>query len=275
VDLLVSLRDGGSPVSARGEVVWVREGGPEEPGGMAVRFLGLDESSALRITRLVADRTREPESDERRAVRIRLPGLPSALRAVARDLTSAGVTLEAELPWLRLGSSVSTEVSPGMAKVGSMRWVGIDVAHDGTARLRISVDFAAGAPDERFASSAQVPVVVEPGERPAAPAPSAPPAVAAREPARPPPRKRRRWRLLLGAAVVGVLGTLTWRMVGVPPRRLEIAPPQVLEVPPDLSLPAASRVIPKEPGADASGGAKGHDSAQTHRRRPRSGKHDE
>ena len=164
VEMRVNLSDGGSPLETRGEVVWVRpQNDDHAKAGMAVRFLALDEMSARRIARLVASRVREPTGMLKRKVRIKLAGLPAALRAVARDLSEQGVMLEAELPWLKLGSMVETEIAPGRSRVGRMRWVGVDVAPSGVARLRISVDFD-GAANGAAAAAAPVQAVHEPDE---------------------------------------------------------------------------------------------------------------
>jgi len=158
VEMKVNLHDGGSPLEARGEVVWVKSQDESAKAGMALRFLALDEMSARRIARLVASRVREPTGMLKRKVRIKLAGLPAPLRAVARDLSEQGVMLEAELPWLKLGSAVTTEVTQGRERVGRLKWVGIDVAPSGAARLRISVDFTA----DGAAATASPPVVDQP-----------------------------------------------------------------------------------------------------------------
>jgi hypothetical protein len=135
VDLQMNLKDGGGPVDAQGEVVWVRD------GGMALRFLEMDQTGTNRITRLVEKRRRDVTGVQPlRDVRIRLPSLPSPLRAVARDQTEHGIMLEAELPWLKLGSAVTTELGPDRVQAGVVRWVGLDVTRAGSARLRIFVD---------------------------------------------------------------------------------------------------------------------------------------
>jgi len=145
VDLQVSLRDGKSPVHAKGEVVWVQDGAEDERG-MALRFVDLQGEAESRIERLVALRTGEPTGTSanptRRELRIRLPSLPSPLRAVARDQTDRGLMLEAELPWLTLGSEIVAELSPDRAVEGTVRWVGLDVTRAGHARLRIFVEVA-------------------------------------------------------------------------------------------------------------------------------------
>src|SRR5262245_25789449 len=70
VEMRVNLRDGGTPLETRGEVVWVRPQDDETArAGMAVRFLALDEMSARRIARLVASRVREPTGYLKRKVR--------------------------------------------------------------------------------------------------------------------------------------------------------------------------------------------------------------
>jgi hypothetical protein len=48
--------------------------------------------------------------------------------------------IEAELPWLRLGSQVTTELSSDRACDGRVQWIGLDVTRSGSARLRIFVD---------------------------------------------------------------------------------------------------------------------------------------
>ena len=63
------------------------------------------------------------------------------MRATARDLSDRGVMIEAELPWLKLGSQVTTELSPERACDGRVQWIGLDVTRGGAARLRIFVDF--------------------------------------------------------------------------------------------------------------------------------------
>jgi uncharacterized protein (TIGR02266 family) len=154
VDLRVSLRDGGGPVHAKGEVVWVDER-DRESRGMALRFIELAGDAERRIAKLVALRTREPTGVGRRQLRIHLPSLSTPLRAVARDETDRGLMLEAELPWLTLGSQIVAELSPERAVEGVVRWVGLDVTRAGHARLRIFVDTGGEEPSMRPAVLAQ------------------------------------------------------------------------------------------------------------------------
>ena len=152
VALKVELRDGGAAVDAQGEVVWVRDGDGEAPG-MALRFVGLDETSTRRIGRVVAAGRREPSALFKRDVRIRLASLPAPLRAVARDQSEEGLILEAELPWLKLGSEISAELGPGQTRTGRVRWVGLDLTRAGAARLRILVDLTEEAPSDQSTSA--------------------------------------------------------------------------------------------------------------------------
>jgi uncharacterized protein (TIGR02266 family) len=234
VEMKVNLGDGGSPLQARGEVVWVQPRGEDTRAGMAVRFLGLDEMSSRRIARLVAAKVAESTEPPKRKVRIKLDGLPAPLRAVARDLSEQGVTLEAELPWLKLGSTVTTEVAPGRTRTGRLRWVGIDVAPGGAARLRISVDFE-GATAQRAQAA---------GDGVSAEQLAAVDASAEMVPLA---RRRRAWPwvllLLIAGAAAGGWRFLD-RMVSVAPREgVEL---RVTDAFPDADVPpVVRRLIPK------------------------------
>lgn len=163
VHLKVNLRDGATPLDVDAEVVWRAD------GGMALRFVDLDDMGRRRIQRLV--QKREPTQLGRRDVRIHLPELSAPLRATARDLTERGVMIEAELPWLRLGSPVTTELAPDRACDGRVQWIGLDVTRSGSARLRIFVDLAdedAPAPPPEVANDAQIDATVTPGDAEAA-----------------------------------------------------------------------------------------------------------
>src|SRR5438067_3829810 len=150
VHLKVNLRDGASPLDVDAEVL------RRADDGIALRFVELDDVARRRIQRIV--QKREPTQFGKRDVRIHLPSLSAPLRASARDLTERGVMIEAELPWLRLGSQVTTELSSDRACDGRVRWIGLDVTRAGSARLRIFVDLAeegaAGAPPSAVLATA-------------------------------------------------------------------------------------------------------------------------
>jgi len=139
VDL--DLGDGEPPVVADARVVWARTTTqPEGPAGVALRFLRIAHDGVRRIARLVSARTEITPGLLRRRVRVRLPGLESPLRAVASDVTPETVMIESEIGWLQLGAAVSTELAPGDVRNGRLRWIGVDVAPTGAARLRLAID---------------------------------------------------------------------------------------------------------------------------------------
>ena len=128
VHLKVNLRDGATPLDVDAQVLRNAE------GGMALQFVELDDVARRRIQRLV--QKREPTQFGKRDVRIHLPSLPAPLRASARDLTERGVMIEAELPWLRLGSQVTTELSSDRA--------GLLAVQDPHAAMRMHLKMAGG-----------------------------------------------------------------------------------------------------------------------------------
>ena len=141
VSLDLELGDGEPPIAADAQVVWARETAqPEGPAGVALRFSRIAHDGLQRLTRLVSRRAEAAAGLLRRRVRVRLPGLESPLRAVARDVTAETVIVESEIGWLQLGSAVSTELSPSDVRNGRLRWVGVDVAPSGAARLRLGID---------------------------------------------------------------------------------------------------------------------------------------
>jgi uncharacterized protein (TIGR02266 family) len=239
VGLMVEMRDGQGPLAAQGEVVWARPDQTNSGAGMALRFVELDELSERRIEKLVAQNLREPTGRIRRDVRIRLPALPSPLRAVARDQTEQGIMLEAELPWLQLGAEVVTELSPTEARVGRVQWIGLDVTRAGSARLRIfvetePVESAVRLPPPAEQSSAQNRVVV--AERLVTPTPKAPP---------------RAWKSWARVAAAGAMaaGLTAFVMRPPPPAmilRAALAEPVVVAKPHPPTVVAIPKEKPEE-----------------------------
>jgi hypothetical protein len=76
--------------------------------------------------------------------RIKLESLPAALSAVVSDVSSAGITIEADLPWLSVGTSVCANCPDGVEYTARVQSFDIDLTPSGSARLRI---FAALSPD--------------------------------------------------------------------------------------------------------------------------------
>jgi PilZ domain len=232
VHLKVNLRDGASPLDVDAEVV------RRDDGGMAMRFKQLDDVARRRIQRLV--QKREPTQFGKRDVRIHLPSLSAPLRASARDLTERGVMLEAELPWLRLGSQVTTELSPERACEGRVQWIGLDVTRSGSARLRIFVDLA-----EESVEGALPPATAFVADD-ALPTASAPP--------RSPAWHRWVWPSIAMAGLIATAG-LSGALLRQPPTAvlLPTAPPErdapAVRMPKQLTVPAEKT---EEPALTAS-----------------------
>ena len=141
VALDLELGDGEPPLAADGKVVWSRDlAQADGPAGVALRFSRIAHDGVRRIARLVATHAEAPQGLLRRRVRVRLPGLDSPLRAIASDVTQETVMVESEIGWLQLGAAVSTELAPNDVRNGRLRWVGVDVAPSGSARLRLAID---------------------------------------------------------------------------------------------------------------------------------------
>jgi hypothetical protein len=116
------------------------------------------------------------ESDGRRGeVPIRLESLPTPLRAVVRDHGEGGLRIEAELPWLSVGTVVHAAGADGVERTGRVQSFDVELTGEGSARLLI------------FTAPEGADVVIEP------------PA----QPGRPPQATRRRSPLLIAALVLG------------------------------------------------------------------------
>jgi hypothetical protein len=82
-------------------------------------------------------------SARRGETRIRLESLPTPLRAAVRERSEGSVTIEAELPWLSLGTALRVDSADGTEQSGSVRSFDVEVTSAGSARLLI---FAATGP---------------------------------------------------------------------------------------------------------------------------------
>ena len=258
IRMKVNLRDGAEPVEVEGEVV------RHADEGMAVRFLGLGDPDRQRIQRLV--QKREPTLFGRRDVRIHLPALNAPLRASARDLSDRGVMIEAELPWLKLGSQVTTELSPERACEGRVQWIGLDVTRGGAARLRIFVDLNEDTTNEVVPTDimANVP---PPG------ALEASDAVVASAKARPAGSRGARglfWPSLAVCSLLALAGVSTALLRRPPtPVLLPTAPPEreapVAHLPSQLTMPRQpAEVTPEPPVATKPKHAKARPKKRTH-----------
>lgn len=110
------------------------------------RFGKLYDDARGRLSRVLAAVRREPTGVRPTVpVRIKLGDLPAPLRAVVRDESHGGILIEAELPWLTVGSDVQAEFADGREKTGRVHWFGVDATRVGSARLRIFVDLSSSA----------------------------------------------------------------------------------------------------------------------------------
>jgi hypothetical protein len=90
--------------------------------------------------------TAEADNTDGAKARIKFDSLPTALRAVVRDASEMGITIEAELPWLSVGTAVHADCPNGVAYTARVHSFELDVTGSGTARLRI---FAAPSGQEQ------------------------------------------------------------------------------------------------------------------------------
>jgi hypothetical protein len=92
--------------------------------------------------------------------RIKFDSLPTVLRAVVSDASDVGITIEAELPWLSVGTALHADCPNGVEYTARVQSFDLDVTGSGAARLRI---FAA------LSAPAQPPADPKPSKRPRQP----------------------------------------------------------------------------------------------------------
>jgi hypothetical protein len=187
-----------------------------------------DDNGRGKVGRVLARLRREPTGVRPSTeVRIKLADLPAPLRALARDQSADGLLIEAELPWLKVGSDAEAELPTGTQK-GRVRWFGVDATRAGTARLRVFVD------------------TTPPGS------PSTPslPFVHARAPS-----TRRVWASIFLAVVCSSAALVVGLRIPRPPRLMLLASP--VEVPAQVRMPSLvfvpkllPEVAPQETAAD-------------------------
>lgn len=107
------------------------------------RLTKLYDNTRGRLARVLSAVRREPTGARPTTnVRIKLGALPAPLRAIMRDESHGGMLIEAELPWLTVGSEIQAEFPDGREKSGRVHWFGVDATRAGSARLRIFVDLS-------------------------------------------------------------------------------------------------------------------------------------
>ena len=133
------------------EAVVVRAVRPEhelEPPGMALCFMPLAEDDAGRLAAFIEGRLRPPAGEP---VRLQLGDLDFPITARTGASWGNLLSVDAELPFLRLGTDVRLELPAGWESAvgeGCIRWVSIHVPPDtGVPRLNIGIELAAPPAD--------------------------------------------------------------------------------------------------------------------------------
>lgn len=179
-----------------------------------------------RIARVLGRVRREPTGVRpTQPVRIKLGELPAPLRAVVRDESHGGILIEAELPWLTVGSAVQAEFTDGREKAGRVHWFGVDATQAGSARLRIFVDLSS----ESTPASLRLPDVRDLERRP------------------------NRWSWALTTAILVVVASSLVYIVARRPPQPAPLPSPVASAPPPPRAPATVSG-PNEPLAPPTGG---------------------
>ena len=185
-----------------------------------------------RIGRVLGRVRREPTAVRpTQPVRIKLGELPAPMRAVVRDESHGGILIEAELPWLTIGSAVQAEFTDGREKAGRVHWFGVDATQAGSARLRIFVDLSS----ESTPASLRLPDVHDLE------------------------RRSNRWSWAVATAILVVVASSLVYIVARRPPQPALLPSPVASAPSPPCAPAAASV-PRERSAPPSGGV--HESAQ-------------
>lgn len=140
VAILFELPDG-QLVDAEATVVrLVRPESASEPTGMALCFGQLDPAVEERIEQFIMGRTRPAGG---KVVRLHLDGLGYPIKARTHSSWQNMLSVDAELPFLQLGSPVSLPQSDGSN--GNIRWVSVHIPPEsGVPRINIGIEMADG-----------------------------------------------------------------------------------------------------------------------------------
>src|SRR2546430_1816888 len=93
--------------------------------------------------RLTKPRPFSPPSEE---VPIKLESLPTPLRAVVRNQSESCLRIEAELPWLAIGTVVNVGSPEGGELTGRVQSFDVEVTSAGSARLVIFAGLSPAGP---------------------------------------------------------------------------------------------------------------------------------
>lgn len=127
----------GGALEVDGEVVWAHDAG-ERSGEFGLRFATLDEGAEASLRRLVEHLGGEPGA--RGSVRLHLDGVSTPIEAEITDRDDEWMTVEQELPFLRIGMGVAVE-GPNAPPRGRLASVDLRL-EDGTPRLVLGVERA-------------------------------------------------------------------------------------------------------------------------------------
>jgi hypothetical protein len=87
--------------------------------------------------RTAVSATRQPAQQETGKARIKFESLPTVLSAMVSEVSSVGITIEADLPWLSVGTRVLANCPDGIEYTARVQSFDVDVTTAGAARLRI------------------------------------------------------------------------------------------------------------------------------------------
>lgn len=128
----------GEEIAVDGQVVWAHEAG-ERSGEFGLRFDAVDEHVQEHLRELV----RHLRGDASKIARLHLDGVASPIEAEVLEHDARWMTVEQELPFLRIGMGITLE-GAGAAPRGELASVDLRIV-DGVPRLVLAVELGAHA----------------------------------------------------------------------------------------------------------------------------------
>ena len=128
----------GEEIAVDGQVVWAHEAG-ERSGEFGLRFAAVDEHVQEHLRELV----RHLRGDASKIARLHLDGVASPIEAEVLEHDARWMTVEQELPFLRIGMGITLE-GAGAAPRGQLASVDLRIV-DGVPRLVLAVELGAEA----------------------------------------------------------------------------------------------------------------------------------
>lgn len=145
----------GEEVELDGEVVWAHDAG-ERSGEFGLRFAELDVRAESALSRLVEHLGGAKRDGMRPRARLHLEGIATPIDGEVLERDGSWLTVEQELPFLRIGMSVAVEgTGPAQGRLSSVDLrveQGVPrlvlVVEDARARTEGAIDAASEAPDD-------------------------------------------------------------------------------------------------------------------------------